>query len=95
MAEQKDFPYNFTLRSFTYNGLAYKVAITPELCSDEDDLDFTGNYCVMMISELKGTMMFELSVDQHKRWESEPRGIDPGIIDKLDQIIQESRKGIN
>ena len=85
------FPYNFTIRDFTYNNVQYRVALTPELYPDEDGLDFTGNYCCVLISSAKGTKLFELLADPDKRWESEPKGVDPGLIDELDKIIQEIR----
>ena len=46
----------------------------------------------MMISELRGTMMLTLNVDRSKKWESDPPGLDPGLIDIIDQIIQDLRK---
>ena len=90
--EQNHFPYEFTIKSFIYNDFAYKITLTPELYREEDGLDFTGNYCVMMISELRGTMMLTLNVDRSKKWESDPPGLDPGLIDIIDQIIQDLRK---
>ena len=84
-------PYKFTVKSFEYNGIEYTVAISPELYPDEDGLDFTGNYIGILISSKKGTSNFELFPDAHTRWASEPKGIDPGIIDELDKIINEIR----
>ena len=85
-------PYDFTLREFTYNGAQYKVALTPELYPDDEDLDFTGNWLCLLISSKKGTKSFQLKVDPHLKWQSEPKGMDPGLIDELDNIIQEIRK---
>lgn len=84
-------PHDFTVREFTYNGAQYKVVLTPELYADDGDLDFTGNYLGLLISSKKGTKSFELMVDPHSKWQSEPKGMDPGLIDELDKIINTLR----
>lgn len=84
-------PYDITIREFEYNGAQYKVALAPELYPDEDGLDFTGNYSGMLISSKKGTKTFELLVDPQVKWQTVPKGMDPGLVDELDKIIQEIR----
>lgn len=81
----------FIVRDFTCNRVHYKVVLSPELYPDEGGLDFTGNYHGILISSTRGTKVFELSPDAHLRWETNPRGMDPGIIDELDTIIKEYR----
>ena len=89
--EENQFPYQFTVKDFSYNGNQYKVVLTPELYPEESELDFTGNYLGIIISSNKGTQSFELTQDPHTRWEADIKGMDPGIIDELDKIIREIR----
>ena len=85
------FLFQFTLKSFNYNGNQYKVVLTPELYSEESELAFTGNYLGIIISSNKGSRAFELTSDPHIRWKVDIKGMDPGLIDELDKIIQEIR----
>jgi len=84
--------YQFTIREFNYNNVQYKVSLTPELYPEEGDLEFTGRYLILVISEKKGTAFYELEPDHHSKWVSVPGGMDPGLIDEIDRIIQEIRK---
>jgi len=84
-------PYKFIERHFSYNETDYKVVLTAELYPVDEGLDFTGRYLGLLISSKKGTKSFELEPDEHLRWISEPKGMDPDIIDELDKIIQELR----
>ena len=92
MENANNFPYHFIVKSFNYNGNNYKVVLTPELYPDDDGPDFTGNYIGILISSNKGTKPFELERDELMRWQSIPKGMDPGLIDILDIIIKDSRK---
>ena len=89
--DEHQFNYDFTLKLFTYNGVQYRLALTPELFNSEDYLEFSGNYLGILISETKGTIAFSLEPDEHRRWNCTPRGMDPGIIDELDKIIRTMR----
>ena len=91
MASENLSGFDFTLKEFAYNGVQYKVALTPELYTGDGDLDFTGNYQGILISSKKGTIPFELNPNESARWESVPKGMDPGLIDELDKIIQQLR----
>ena len=86
------FPYDFIIRDFEYNGVQYKVALTPELYPEEG-LEFTGSYHGILISASRGTKVFELMPDAHSKWETDPKSMDPGLIDILDGIITEIRTG--
>ena len=92
MSTPSNMPFEIVTREFEYNGDHYKVALAPELYPEEDELDFTGNYAVVLISSKSGTKSFELMVDPHTKWQSEPNGMDPGLIDALDKIITEIRR---
>lgn len=85
------FPYSFIDSCFEYNGVQYKVVLSPELYPAEGGLDFTGSYQGILISETRGTKTFELTPDPHTRWESDPKSMDPGLIDEFDRIIREFR----
>ena len=82
----------FIVHEFTYNRVHYKVILSPELYPDEGGLDFTGNYNGILISSNRGSKVFELYPDAHLRWEPNPKGMDPGIIDELDKIITAFRQ---
>jgi len=92
MANPAILPFEIILREFEYNGVQFKVALAPEVYPDEDGLDFTGNYSGILISSKKGTKTFELLVDHHQKWQTVPKGMDPGLVDILDDIIQELRQ---
>lgn len=85
--------YPIITETFDYNGASYNIALTPELYPDEDGLDFTGRFHCIVISSNRGTLIFDLSPDESTRWETEPRGIDPGLVDKLAEFIARYRKG--
>lgn len=87
------FPYSFIESLFNYNGVQYKVVLAPELYPAEGGLDFTGSYHGILISETRGTKTFELMPDPHSRWETDPKSMDPGLIDEFDRIISEFRQG--
>ena len=91
MDTSSNMPFEIVIREFEYNGDQYKVALAPELYPEDGDLDFTGDYAGVLISSKKGTKSFELMVDAHTKWQSEPKGMNPGLIDELDKIIQEIR----
>jgi len=91
MESSQNFPYTFIQKSFDYNKVNYVVAMTPELYPEDGALDFTGSYIGMFISSDKGTQSFELHPDSHSKWQSEPKGMDPGLIDILDNMINELR----
>ena len=92
MPDNSRFPYYFTYREFEYNDTQYKISLTPELFPIDEDLDFTGNYLGLLISSEKGTLAFQLNADESTRWETEPKSMDPGLIDEIDKIIQEIRR---
>jgi len=85
-------PFDIILREFEYNAVQYKVALAPELYPEDGGLDFTGNYSGILISSNRGTKTFELLVDPHLKWQTVPKGMDPGLVDILDDIIQELRQ---
>lgn len=88
-----DFSYNFTIKDIAYRETDFKIAITPELCADDEGIDFTGNYIVILMSTSEGTKQFELLRDEHLRWigRENARGMDPGLIDVIASIIGEIR----
>jgi hypothetical protein len=81
------------VRAFQYNAVNYEVVLVPDTYPEEGGLDFTGNYHGILISEEKGTKTFELIPDTHSRWETDPKSMDPGLIDEFDKIIKEFRAG--
>ena len=85
--------YPIINESFTYNGNEYNVALTPELYPEEDGLDFTGIFHCIVISSNKGTKVFDMVPDASSKWETEPRGVDPGLVDRLGEIIEGWRRG--
>jgi len=94
----EDFPNHFTFRSFEYEDNPYKVALTYELGSWEDDgLETTGCFEGILIGEKTGTLAFTLLPDEKNGWEceyqhSEPL-IDAGLVDKLVEIVNEIKEG--
>lgn len=95
---------SFIYGGVSYN-VAIVPEMYPEADHEEDDianevseaafnagLDFTGSYHVILISSAKGTSAFTLEPDSHTHWVADIKGMDPGLIDELDLIIQEMRK---
>jgi len=100
--------YPFYTKSFTYNEEYYSVCMTPELYRSPDDepmegfeyvwkadrykgLDFTGAYMVLINSSKHGTQSMKLEPDG-KRWSADRRGTDPGLVDLLNEFIEEVQK---
>lgn len=89
-----DFPYNFTFRTFDYNGEPCRVALTYELGGwEEDGLDTTGCFEGILISKKTGTLSFTLLPDEKHGWECEYPDSEPlienGLVNKLVDIVNE------
>ena len=101
--------YPFYERSFEYNNHFYRVILTPELYASGDDepaegfeelyqnefykgLDFTGGYLVIVTGSKKGSFPLRLEPDGN-RWSADEPGMDPGLIDRLNDFILEIRNG--
>jgi len=86
----ENFPYPITVRQFECRGTKYNVALTPELYPEEDGLDFTGGWLVLLISQKQGTTTFTLEPHELVRWQASEE-VDFDIMVELDKIIQELR----
>ena len=104
MSHNTPFNYKFIQEEFIQDGQRYKVVLTPELYSEEEEeLDFTGDYLGILISEGFGTYAFKLTENEETKWEmialttvntqiTEELQIDPNlIIDETGEIEALSR----
>ena len=91
----REFSYNFTFKSFTYKGRQYKVVLTHELGSWEEDggLEHTGCFEGILIDENTGTIAFTLLPDEKNGWECEYQSteqvIENGLATMLGEIADE------
>lgn len=46
-------------------------------------------YAVLILGENTGTRYYDLIPDAHLKWISAPKGIDPGLLYEIDQVINE------
>jgi len=85
------FPYPIAVRQFECQGINYNVALTPALFPDDDGLDFSGEWLVLLISERSGTLTFTLEPDASLKWKPSSKMVGFDVIDELDKIITELR----
>ena len=83
--------YPILTGSFAYNNHLYNVCITPRLYYESDGLEFTGGYHCAVIASHRGTNVFEIIPDESMHWQTEPKGIDPGLVDELSKLINAYR----
>lgn len=90
-----DFAYNFSFKNFEYNGDQYKVVLTHELGTWEEDdgLEFTGCFEGILVSETTGTVAFQLMPDEKSGWECETgeQPFESGINQKIGEIASDIR----
>lgn len=88
-----DFPYDFIIKDFQYNGNVFKAVITPELYAEGKDegLDFTGCIDGIIMSANSGTIAFQLEPAGDHKWKCAIKEIQAGLIDELAMIIEEKK----
>ena len=83
--------YPYLHIAFNYNNNDYSILMRAEYYTDAEGLDFTGSYHCIVLSSHKGTDTFLLMPDPYKKWETDPLGTDPGLIDVIAEHLESWR----